>query len=223
MNKKTKKIKAGAFAVAILFLAMTAAATVNATRGSVMPIPGGQMEMIPHQSESSSQIMGDPDPGPPTQFHDGTISPLPFGSTPTLGYPDDPNGQDDPYPPPGQRCSYMFLTGIYDMYNDSLKLVGLSFNIWMNPRGGTHNANWYPGNYYMTLEGDHAGTYSGEFYWFNTFSGTPGWFGISFQDIWDPVHDRITYFHLWADYTEDGQHIRYIDRTFQQDWNNNNG
>ncbi len=69
MNTKTKKIKAGAFAVAMLFLAMTAATTVNATRGNVIPVPGGVFELIPQQNGQSVQISdegGSPNPDDPT-------------------------------------------------------------------------------------------------------------------------------------------------------------
>jgi hypothetical protein len=231
MNKKQSKLKAGAFAVVTLFFVMTAASTVNATsldqllargQNGVIPIMPGISGQCIGQRILCQQIDGGAIPVPPQNTY--TVASLGNGATSFLGPATDPNGQDEPFPPPGQRCSHMYLTGVYDMYNGSLKLVGLSFNIWMNARGGTHTANWYPANVCLTLEGDHAGTYYyPNFYWFNTFSGSPGWWGLSIQDTWNPAHDRITYFHIWADYTEDGQHIRYVDRTLTETWNNNNG
>jgi archaellum component FlaF (FlaF/FlaG flagellin family) len=67
--KKPRNMKAGAFAVAILFLAMTAAATVNATlQGRVMPVPQGEFETIQQQAggQSAQQSTGDPPYTPPT-------------------------------------------------------------------------------------------------------------------------------------------------------------
>lgn len=184
MKKINTKLKAGVFAVTMLFLFMATAPTTIAIK-------------TPQYS----------------------ISLFDLGETKILGLPADPSGGDEPYPPSAPRCSFMFLTGIYGEYEGKQKLIGLRFTIWDNPRNGAHTANWEPANVYMTMEGDHEGEYYyPQWYWRNSFSGGAYWSGFSIEMTWDPAHDRISYFHLWADYKEDGQHIRYVDRTLTESW-----
>jgi hypothetical protein len=229
--KKPRNMKAGAFAIAVLFLAMTAS-TANAIlpiRKGLMPVPGGELETTqqPAGGQSSQQSTGDPPYVPPTYFTTSNMSSefIGIGATGVQNYPDDPSGQDELYPPLGDRHSFLYLTYIWEIVNDSIKIVGLSFNAYMKADGTPHEAHWFPATVYITLEGDHAGSYYyPEFFFNTTVSGTGGWFpGIAIQVTWDPAHDRITYFHISAEYFEDGQFIRHVNRGFEQSWNNNNG
>lgn len=185
MKKINPKLKAGVFAVTMLFLFMATALTITAE----------------------------------TQHpYTYRISPFNLGETITTGPAADPSQGDEPYPPSDPRCSFMFLTGVYGDYNGQQKLIGIRINVFYNTRGGTHTVNW-SGGVHMTMEGDHEGEYYfPNWFWTMTFWGPAGWTSLSYPYIWDPVHDRIVYAHFQVDYKEDGQHIRYVDRTFTETW-----
>jgi hypothetical protein len=144
----------------------------------------------------------------------------------TQNYCNDPDGEEGYFPPSDGRKSFIYMTGIYEEYNGTQKLVGVWFNMWLKFDGMDNNyqAQWEPGNVYLTMEGDHAGSYyKPDWFLRVNWHGTGGWGGFAIGYKWNPVHDRLTYFHLWADYKENGVHIRYPDRTFTETWGSNNG
>jgi len=199
--------KAGVFAVVMLFLFMTTAATMNVPCCRALPEQGSGLDLKNKQTSE--------------QYIIGSMPCIP-GAVVSQGVAIDPNGQDEPFPPPFPRCSFIFVTGLYMLYNGAIKLYGLNFQFWGNARGEWHTVGWYNNILTITLEGDHAGTYTipdlplTRLFWASPGLGwqtlIPTWM------VWNPAHDRITYIHITGDYKEDGTHIRYIDRTFTENW-----
>ena len=124
-------------------------------------------------------------------------------------------------PPMGDRRSFFYMTGMYEEYEDVIRLVG----VWY------HHVLWFDGiRHYANLTGLVAlelvtGPYTGTHVfpdWYDrvTWIGTPSIFPyrVSIGYSWNPDTARLAYFHCFADYTEDDEHIRYMDRTFTEDW-----
>jgi len=71
------------------------------------------------------------------------------------------------------------------------------------------------------VTGDYTGTHVfPDWYDRVTWIGDPSIipYRVSVGYRWNPDTDRLAYFHCFADYTEDDEHIRYVDRTFTEDW-----
>jgi hypothetical protein len=131
--------------------------------------------------------------------------------------PDVPEG----YPPIGDRYSFVYMTGIYEQYEGVNRLVGVSYHyrLWLEPK--KHYANLTGLVSLNIVEGTHAGTHT-----YPNWKATVNWtgtphllpFGIMQGYKWDPSEQKLGFFHCFADYTEDSEHIRYLDRTFVEDW-----
>jgi len=166
MKETNHKIKAGVFAVTMLFLFMSTAPTINAQlNGNLFPIKGLMTQPI-----MNPQTVPNGNPTVPQQ-HTYLMSPLFPGAKMIIGAPSDPSNDDEPFLPSSGRCSFMFLTAVRAEYNGSEKIIGVQFNIYMNSRNEVHTSCWEPANVCISLEGDHAGTYYyPAWFWEETFS-----------------------------------------------------
>jgi len=133
----------------------------------------------------------------------------------------DPEPPEGGIPPPGDRRSFIYMTGMYELYEGVNRLVGVWYNhvLWFD--GIRHYANLTGLVALELVTGDYTGTHVFPD-WFDriTWIGNPSVipYRVSVGYKWNPDTDRLAYFHCFADYTEDDEHIRYVDRTFTEDW-----
>lgn len=134
----------------------------------------------------------------------------------------DPEPPEGGIPPLGDRRSFYYMTGMYELYEGRIRFVGVWFNMLQWFDGDSHNASWIGLIALEIVEGEYEGEYV-----FPDWKLRTWWSGgnasliplpISIGFYWDPEDNKLGYFHCFADYTEDGEHIRYIDRTFTNDW-----
>jgi len=130
-------------------------------------------------------------------------------------------------PPPGDRRSFVYMTGWYEKVDGVSRLIGIWYRMWMWYDGWDtpHTLNLSGIVSFEIVEGTNKGKYVVpnwylEAWWRGDESIIPGCIGIGFS--WNPNNNRLGYFHCFVDYTEDDEHIRYIDRTFEEDWSTPN-
>lgn len=155
-----------------------------------------------------------------TQEFEYEITDIGCGMSIIIDY--DPPEPEGGIPPPGDRRSFYFMTGMYELYEGAIRLVGVWYNLLQWFDGDSHNANWIGLVALEIVEGEYVGEYV-----FPNWSLLTDWYNSNSSLIplpirigyyWDPEYDKLGYFHCFADYTEDGEHIRYVDRTFTEDW-----
>jgi len=129
---------------------------------------------------------------------------------------DDPEMTEEP-PSWIDRRSFYYLSGMYEQVEGQTRLVGLWINMWNYFDGQTHTADLDPGTVVLEfLDGERYCTC--DWYLRSEWSGTGGLWGTAIGYHWDPNVRRLRCIHVFADYFEDEQFIRYIDRTFTENW-----
>jgi len=126
-------------------------------------------------------------------------------------------------PPPGDRRSFIFMTGMYELYEGVIRLVGVWFIhvLWFD--GDPHYANWNGLVALEIVEGEYEGEYVFDdwnlnVWWYSENASLIPFPPYAIGYYWDPNENKLGYYHQFVDYTEDYEHIRYVDRTFTEDW-----
>lgn len=151
------------------------------------------------------------------QFEGGTLA-YDLGAVPgaEVIVDHDPIFEGDP-PDLWDRESFYFVRGMYEQVDGERRLVGIWFDLWNWFDGESHHAEWEPGLIALDfLEGDYY--CHPEWYLRTEWSGSPGLWGISIGYWFDPAMHRLRYIHVFAEYYEDDDFIRYVDRTLVEDW-----
>jgi len=115
------------------------------------------------------------------------------------------------------RWSFYYITGMYEDVDGENRLVGIWFNMWNRFEEETHTADWEPGCIALNFIDD-------EYYckpdWFlrTSWHGSPGIMGYAIGYRFDPDVHKLSYIHVFAEYYEDEELIRYVDRTLTENW-----